>query len=87
MKHTFVICAYEESEYLEACILSLKNQKSKSRIIMETSTPNAHISSLAEKYDIPLYIKPHGGITQDWKFGLSKIETQYSTIAQQDDVY
>ena len=87
MKHTFVICAYEESEYLEACILSLKNQKSKSRIIMETSTPNAHISSLAEKHDIPLYINPHGGITQDWNFGLSKIETQYATIAHQDDVY
>ena len=24
--HTWVICAYGESEYLEACIQSLKNQ-------------------------------------------------------------
>lgn len=86
-KHTFVICAYKESEYLEECILSLKNQVSKSHIIMETSTPNAYISSLAEKYNIPLFINPHGGITQDWNFGLSKIETKYATIAHQDDIY
>ena len=86
-KHTFVICAYKESEYLEECILSLKNQVSKSLIIMETSTPNDYISSLAEKYEIPLYVNPNGGITQDWNFGLSKIETKYATIAHQDDVY
>ena len=86
-KHTFVICAYKESEYLEECILSLKNQVSKSHIIMETSTPNQYISSLAEKYNIPLFINPHGGITQDWNFGLSKIETKYATIAHQDDIY
>lgn len=86
-RHTFVICAYKESEYLEECILSLRNQKSDSLIIMETSTPNTYISSLAEKYEIPLYINPHGGITQDWNFGLSKIETKYATIAHQDDIY
>lgn len=87
MKHTFVICAYQESEYLEECIASLKNQKSGSLVIMVTSTPNGHISSLAEKYGIPLYINPHGGITQDWNFALSKAETKYATIAHQDDVY
>ena len=87
MKHTFVICAYQESEYLEECIASLKNQKSESLVIMVTSTPNGHISSLAEKYGIPLYINPHGGITQDWNFALSKAETKYATIAHQDDVY
>ena len=54
---------------------------------MVTSTPNGHISSLAEKYGIPLYINPHGGITQDWNFALSKAETKYATIAHQDDVY
>lgn len=87
MKHTFVICAYQKSEYLEECILSLKNQKSESLVMMVTSTPNAHISCLAEKYAIPLYINPHGGITQDWNFGLSKVTTKYATIAHQDDVY
>ena len=39
-KHTFVICAYKESAYLEECILSLKQQTVKSNIIMITSTPN-----------------------------------------------
>lgn len=87
VNHTFVICAYKESEYLEECILSLKKQELQSFLIMETSTPNEHISSLAEKYEIPLYINLHGGITQDWNFGLSKVKTKYATIAHQDDVY
>ena len=30
IKHTFVICAYKESPYLEECIKSLKHQKTKS---------------------------------------------------------
>lgn len=85
--HTFVICAYKESAYLEECILSLKSQTVTSNIIMETSTPNTFIENLAEKYHIPLYVNPHGGITQDWNFGLSKVETQYATIAHQDDIY
>lgn len=85
--HTFVICAYKESEYLEECILSLKNQTISSKIIMETSTPNDYIQNLASKYEIPLFVNPNGGITQDWNFGLSKIETKYATVAHQDDIY
>ena len=50
--HTFAICAYKESPYLEECILSLKNQTVKSNIIMATSTPNEWIQGLAEKYEI-----------------------------------
>ena len=85
--HTFVICAYKESEYLEECILSLVNQTVASKIIMETSTPNSYIEDMAKKYDIPLFVNPNGGITQDWNFGLSKIDTKYATVAHQDDVY
>ena len=44
--HTFVICAYKESPYLEECILSLKQQVKKTKIIMVTSTPNELISSM-----------------------------------------
>ena len=87
VNHTFVICAYKESEYLEDCILSLRNQTVSSSIIMETSTPNDFISELAEKYGIPLYVNPHGGITQDWNFGLSHVKTKFATVAHQDDVY
>jgi len=88
MEHSFVICAYKESPYLEECILSLKGQIQTSEILMVTSTPNSHISALAEKYHIPLYINEgEKGITQDWNFGYSKADTEYVTIAHQDDVY
>lgn len=87
-KHTFVICAYKESPFLEECILSLKKQKLASNIIMITSTPNSFISELAEKYYIPLRInEDEGGIVQDWNFGYGQCRTPYVTIAHQDDIY
>lgn len=46
--HTFAICAYKESEYLEDCIKSLKGQTVKTNIIMATSTPNDYVKNLAE---------------------------------------
>lgn len=86
--HTFVICAYKESEYLEECIKSLLNQTLKSEIIMITSTPNNHIKNLAEQYDIKLIINEgEGGIAQDWNFGMEQADSDYITIAHQDDVY
>jgi glycosyltransferase involved in cell wall biosynthesis len=88
MKHTFVICAYKESEYLEECIKSLKDQTIKSEILMATSTPNRWIESMSEKYNIPLFINEgESGITQDWNFALSKVKKGFATIAHQDDVY
>ena len=88
MVHTFAICAYKESPYLEECILSLKAQTVKSKIIMATSTPNDYIYGLAEKYDIPVFVNEgEGGITQDWNFALSCVDTKLATIAHQDDVY
>ena len=87
INHTFVICAYKESPYLEACIRSLKAQKHKSAIMIYTSTPNALISGLAEKYDLPLVIGDGKGIGSDWNQALKQITTEYATIAHQDDVY
>ena len=87
-EHTFAICAYKESSFLEECILSLKKQKLKSEIIIVTSTPNEYISEMADKYDIPLYINEgESGITQDWNYAYKKAKTKYVTIAHQDDVY
>ena len=54
--HTFVICAYKESPFLEECIISLKRQTVPSAIIMITSTPNEYITKLAEKYQIDLFV-------------------------------
>lgn len=88
MEHTFVICAYKESPYLEECILSLLNQTVKSKIMIATSTMNELISGLAEKYEVELYENTgESGITQDWNFALSKVETKFATIAHQDDTY
>lgn len=88
MNHTFIICAYKKSEYLEECIRSLKNQTVKSEILMATSTPNEWIVSMSKKYEIPLFVNEgEGGITQDWNFALSKVKKGFVTIAHQDDVY
>ena len=86
--HTFVVCAYKESEYLEECIKSVLNQNVKSNVIMATSTPNKHIEMLAQKYNIPLFINEgKSGIGTDWNFGISKVNTDYATVAHQDDIY
>lgn len=86
--HTFALCAYKESEYLEECILSLKNQSVKSNIIIATSTPNAHITSLAEKYNLEVYVNTgEKGIGGDWNFAYGKVQTPLVTIAHQDDIY
>lgn len=87
-EHTFVICAYKESEFLEDCIVSLKNQTYKSTIIIGTSTLNDHIRNLANKYNIKLYVrKGESDIRDDWNFAYNLAPTPWVTIAHQDDRY
>lgn len=86
--HTFVICAYKESPYLEECIKSVLNQTVKSNIIMSTSTSNEYIENLAKKYNLQLFVNTgKSGIGQDWNFGISNTKTDYVTVAHQDDIY
>ena len=86
--HTFALCAYKESPYLEDCVQSLLAQTVKSKIFLATSTDNAHIRAVAEKYSLPLFVNPQNpGIATDWQFALECAHTQYVTIAHQDDVY
>lgn len=87
-KHTFVICAYMESEYLEDCIKTLLNQAVPTNYLMVTSTPNKHIELLAKKYKIP-YIVRKGvpDIQDDWNFAYNQAKTELVTIAHQDDLY
>jgi glycosyltransferase involved in cell wall biosynthesis len=88
LTHTFAICAYKESPYLEECIQSLLRQKSESKIIMATSTPNTCIQALAKRYNINLYINEgESGITQDWNYAYRMADTDLVTIAHQDDIY
>ena len=87
-EHTFVVCAYQESPYLEECIKTLREQSIRSNILIATSTPNDYIRNIAEKNNLPYYINTgEGGITQDWNFAYSCAESKYITIAHQDDVY
>lgn len=86
--HTFVVCAYKESAYLEDAIRSLIHQTVKSRIIVSTSTPNAWIESLCEKYGLLLVVnRGESSIAKDWNFGYDAAETPLVTIAHQDDIY
>ena len=90
--HTFVVCAYKESKFLEDCIVSLKTQSLSSNILLCTSTPNTYIQSIADKYNITVCVNEEGvqngsDIAKDWNFALSKVTTPLATIAHQDDVY
>lgn len=86
--HTFVVCAYGESPFLEDCLLSLSIQTNFSNAVIATSTPNGMIDELAKKFDIPVCVNyGESGIAGDWNFALSCAKTPLVTIAHQDDVY
>ncbi|WEV60920.1 glycosyltransferase family 2 protein [Streptococcaceae bacterium ESL0729] len=89
--HTFVICAYKESPYLEACIESLMDQESvargDSKIILYTSTPGAYTDDLGRKYNIEVFAGVKKGIGANWNEALGFVDTKYATIAHQDDIY
>lgn len=86
--HTFVICAYKDSPYLEECIKSIMNQTIESNVIISTSTPTDKVRGIADKYQIELFIHNEGGsIGKDWNYGFSIPKTKYVTIAHQDDVF
>lgn len=88
MTHTFAICAYKDSPYLEACIKSLKKQTAASQIILCTSTPSAYIEELAERYALPVYVREgESDIQDDWNFACHMAQTRLVTIAHQDDCY
>ena len=88
MRHTFAICAYGESPYLETCIRSLVSQTVKTPVILCTSTPCAYIDALAGKYGIPVYVnEKHEGIAGDWNFAYEKADCDFVTLAHQDDIY
>ena len=88
MSHTFAICAYKDSPYLDACIHSLKKQSVKSKIILCTSTPSPFLEAMAKIHDIPLYVRNgKSDIQDDWNFAYEKADTRLVTIAHQDDCY
>lgn len=86
--HTFAVCAYKDSPYLEACIRSLKGQTVPTDIILCTSTPSPYIEELGKKYGIPVFVR-HGAanIKEDWNFAYHMADARFVTIAHQDDLY
>lgn len=86
--HCFVVCAYQENKYLEECILSLLNQEVKTNIIIETSTPNDYISSLANKYNLQIIVNNGpSSCAKDWNYAINNVPYKLITIAHQDDIY
>ncbi|MFA9375926.1 MAG: glycosyltransferase family 2 protein [Lachnotalea sp.] len=86
--HTFAVCAYKETEFLEKCVKSLVNQTVKSNIIICTSTPCDFIENMADKYELPLYVREgKSDIQDDWNFACDCADTDWVTVAHQDDFY
>ena len=86
-KHMFAICAYGESPFLEDAIKSLLAQTKKSDIILSTATPNRFISSICEKYSIPVFVtNSRPGIGPDWNFAMKSAESDFVTLCHQDDI-
>jgi glycosyltransferase involved in cell wall biosynthesis len=87
-EHTFVVLAYKESPYIEECIQSLQKQTVRSRILLSTSTPSQFLDRVAEKHRIELARnKSGGGIGADWTFAYECANSQFVTLAHQDDIY
>jgi len=86
--HTFAICAYGQSPYLEACIRSLKAQTMPTRIICTTSTPSPWLEQILKNQGIPLYVRNGtSNIRDDWNYAVEKAQGRFVTIAHQDDMY
>ena len=87
-KHVFAICAYKDSPYLESCIRSLLGQRTRSHVILCTSTPSLYIRETARAYGIPVYEREgESNIRDDWNFAYHMADGELVTIAHQDDVY
>ena len=87
-EHTFVVCAYQESSYLEACIRSVMSQTVRSRVVIVTSTPNPYIQKIADQYHIPIVVNTgKHGLAEDWNFAVKTANTPLVTVAHQDDIY
>lgn len=88
-EHAFVVPAYGDSPYLEACLRSLTAQSAPSRIVVATSTPSPFIESRAKRAGAHYAVNPRagGGIGGDWNFALSCAERRFVTLAHQDDLY
>jgi glycosyltransferase involved in cell wall biosynthesis len=86
--HTFVVLVHKESPYLEKCIVSLKKQTVNSEIMLSTSTLSEYLETISKKYSLPVKINQiNEGIAADWSFAYKSANTDFVTLAHQDDIY
>lgn len=87
MDHTFAIPVYRTAPRLSSLIESLRAQTgSGSEILLASSTPSAELEAFAKRQGIPLRINPHRiDICEDWNFALAAAQTEFVTLAHQDD--
>jgi hypothetical protein len=87
--HTFAIPVFRPPPNLATLIESLRAQaKDRSEILLATSTPSAELDALANSLALPLHINPQRvDIATDWNFALAAAQTQWVTLAHQDDYF
>jgi len=84
----FVVVAYKQSEHLAACLQSIQSQTDTCSILISTSTPSPWLDETAAKYGVPIVVSPEKtGIANDWNFALKSADSDYVTLAHQDDLF
>jgi Glycosyl transferase family 2 len=89
MDHTFAIPVYLAAPNLATLVESLRVQAGDpSEILLATSTPSAELEAFAKHHALALHINPRRiDIAADWNFALSAAQTQFVTLAHQDDYF
>ncbi len=89
MDHTFAIPIYLAAPNLAILVESLRAQEgNSSQILLATSTPSAELQAFAKRRALALHINPQRtDIASDWNFALSAAQTQFVTLAHQDDYF
>jgi len=89
MHHTFAIPVYLAAPNLATLVKSLRAQAGDpSEILLATSTPSAELEAFAKRHALALHVNPQRiDIAADWNFALSAAQTQFVTLAHQDDCF
>ena len=73
--HICNLCLWREPLFGRMYTVSL-NQKTESKILIATSTPNRQILEMGEKYDIPIFVNYlEKGLAGDWNFAYNCANT------------
>ncbi len=83
---TVVVCAYKECRFLEHSIASVLYQTVPCKTVISTSTPNPHITGLAAKYNLELWVNDNPGHANDYNFVIKHCKTALCVMAHQDDI-